>query len=254
MGDMTRSEFRDALRFHLDNKQSLTTAELDRYIDMSYIHCCQPHLYQHREMLVETVAIGDGTNYHIDFTVSGETALESLANGTQYAAATTAGKFLSIQSITLIEGTDVLFPLGGTDTRIPLRPITRWEWESVQMPSGPVNPSAYSMWDRMFYLDKVLETDRTVLIRWWREPLVTEFDGDSETTVLPSMWDDTILVGAVWRGWRALGEFQKALLMKDEFLRLIREASQYMDVEARHRALRHSVEDFGTMAPSSGGR
>jgi len=255
MGDMTRAEFRDAVRFHLDDKQSLSTAELNRYINMAYIHVAQPHIYQHREFLVETVEVFGGTLENIPFTettIEDGASFDHLVNG---ASPTDPGKFLSLISITLIEGSVVAtFPLLATASRKPLRPISPWEWEGIQIPSGTVRPSFYTMWDRIIYFDTIPPATDSCLIRWWGEPRVADFNDDAEVTVLPSMWDDTIIVGAVWRGWRALGEFGKASLAKDEFMRLIREGPDYMGVEARHRMARHSVEEFGSMPNSVGSR
>jgi len=156
MGELTRSEFRDAVRFHLDQKQSISVAELDRWINMSYIHLCQPHTYMHREMHVETVAPFGGVLANLDLTNTtlNDGTYNSRVNNTNI---TDPGNLLALMSITLIENsTDVTFPLSVTAERKPLRPIQRWEWETVQIPTGTSEPNVYTMWDRILYFDGIV--------------------------------------------------------------------------------------------------
>ena len=86
--------------------------------------------------------------------------------------------------------------------------------------------------DGPFALDEVVEASQTIWLRIYLEP--PRFVGTlTDTTLINSYWDDVIVCGASWRGWRYLGEFQRAEAMKQEFAMLIRDAVDFEGLEAR---------------------
>jgi len=250
MGILTQADFRDTIRFHLDSNKSLTDAELDRFLNQAYIHVCQPHLYQHRELRFEYIVNGDGASNIIDIDDTtlgtGTNLWNSHAQADGDDVPLDADIHLTaVESVTILDAADIThpIPLAGI-TRYPLRPIDPDDEASqTHTDSGGVSRIAtYAIVGRQIILDEVLEATQTAWIRLYLEPprfVATTTD----TTLINSYWDDVIVVGAAWRGYRYLGEFQRSEILRQEFGSMMRDAVDFEAVEARNRQVRFDIED-----------
>jgi len=67
---------------------------------------------------------------------------------------------------------------------------------------------------------------------------MTAMSGDADIPTLPQPWHEVIMLGAEWRGWRALGEYQRAALAKNEYIAMVRSKQSEYEIE-------DSDEEFG---------
>jgi len=76
----------------------------------------------------------------------------------------------------------------------------------------------------------------TIYLRYCVTP--TAMSADSDNPTISVIWHEALLFGAVYRGWYALGEMQRYLAAKNEFLAIVRSRQDEMGIE-------ESDEDFG---------
>ena len=67
---------------------------------------------------------------------------------------------------------------------------------------------------------------------------LTAMSTSTSTPTLPAPWHECILLGAEYRGWRAVGEYKRAALAKNEYLAMVRSRSAEWEIE-------DSDEEFG---------
>jgi hypothetical protein len=72
---------------------------------------------------------------------------------------------------------------------------------------------------------------------------LTAMSVDTDNPTLKQPWHEPILLGAEWRGWKALSEVKKALVAKNEYIAMVRSRKLDMEIE-------DSDEEFG-MEPVS---
>jgi len=87
-----------------------------------------------------------------------------------------------------------------------------------------------------FQLFPVPNATNTMHLRYCKS--LTAMSASGDTPTLPSPWHECILLGAEWRGWRALGEYKRAALAKNEYLAMVRSRNAEWEVE-------DSDEEFG---------
>ena len=219
MGSMTLTEMRSSLRWDLDNRGGLTEAQLNRWLNWSYLHISQPNIHMHQSLQSDT---GN---------------LVTLATGTvSYNIGTLAAmRFHGIYSTTYVRGTDYS---DYSTTRRKLRgglDIRHFDESLV----GEGEPSRYAIWGgnaagQIIYVDhrpSSAENGNVLLVRGYREP--TQLTTANQVTVLPSIWDEIILMGAKWRGWRSLNRPERAEPARVEFGLQINEIPEatYLDAQ-----------------------
>lgn len=211
MGTMTRETMRDAVREGLGHRKSdeVSSTRVDRWIDWAYRHVTRPTVHPHREMKTRaTTALVQGDadlGMNSDFGITDFLAVIDVAD-------TTDG--IRYRPMTVRERDD-------TDTSIEGRArfytlfYDAAASETVLLLDRPPNSQ---------------DAGNTLQLRYWREP--PDFAGDSDTTVLLPDWDEVIVVGALWRGWRAMGSVERAEVMKAEFGQLVNEVSERLRLDA----------------------
>jgi len=60
----------------------------------------------------------------------------------------------------------------------------------------------------------------------------------SDTPTVPVPWHEALLLGAEVRGWKALGEYKRAAIVKNEYISLVRSRAAEWEIE-------ESDEEFG---------
>lgn len=54
---------------------------------------------------------------------------------------------------------------------------------------------------------------------------------DNDAPTIPPPWHECLILGAESRGWRALGEYQRAALVKNEYIALVRSKQSEFEME-----------------------
>lgn len=99
---------------------------------------------------------------------------------------------------------------------------------------SPGSPTRYARWGSSIYLDFIptlAENGHTLTAYGWAEPtqLVTS---SGAASILNSVWDEVILVGGKWRGWRRLGEGVKADMHREEYAAMVNDNKSVLQAEA----------------------
>lgn len=213
MGIITAAEMCDEIRLHLNKTETDwpdTVCQLP--LNQSTLHIASPKVYRHKELEdidVSTTLVADQSNYH---------------TGT-----------LSTQRTAYLDSLVVSDPDNVTD-RWRLQPISEREghlelgrreagrprWYTPKAGSVDLFPAPSDQ-----YEDFILSVRRIVVPTLF--DLTTTPNGYSQ---LHEMWDEAIILGAVWRCWRRLKEWQLAEVTKAETGQLINEIADRMKVEA----------------------
>lgn len=222
MGTMDLSELRDATRWALDNKQNLTKAQLDRWINWTYLHVSMPRIYKHR-----------GLQFSQDATLVTDQVTYDLH--TLFAPAVLWG----IHSVVYVEGS------ASSDYSVRRRRLRQTDIRFVdEQVLGQGEPTEYAIYGGgtngghtlfMNHRPGSNEAGNVVLIRGWQAP--TKLSLSSDTTVLHELFDEAIVVGATWRGWRELARPERSEPARLNFGALMNEIQSVEALDA---------EDWGT--------
>lgn len=227
MGLMSRTELRDATRWALDNKQNITTDQLDRWVNWSYLHVSMPRIHKHRSLQFagSFPLVTDQVPYPLH-------------------TAFTPTVLWGIHSVVYINGTS------DSDYSLRRRRLRQTDIRFLdEQVLGQGEPSEYTMYGGNFvaggnpsagqtlYLNHrpgTNENGKLLLVRGWRQPPIL---AAGEETVLDVMWDEAIVLGATWRGWRELGRPERAEPTRLAFGAMISEIQSADQVDA---------DDWGT--------
>lgn len=97
-------------------------------------------------------------------------------------------------------------------------------------------PTHYIRFGLDFQLIPTPDATYEIQLRYCKELTAMSADGDYPTLLSP--WHECILMGAEWRGWRAIGEIKRAQLVKQEYIGLVRSRNSDWEIE-------DGDEDFG---------
>ena len=215
MGVMTAAEMAAELRLNL-NRPDLTDAQAGRWLNWSYLHVSSPRIYRHRELITEeTSALTTGTRTYV----------------------IAANASIAVQSV-VIHHPDQLTVDANRHERYSLHPLRdraghdqagtrangRPEWYEIA-PGGtnlaliPAPSATYNGW--------------TLSVRRIRRPVLLDVAGTpTGTTAIDAPWDEVIVAGATWRGYRALKEPLRSEHWKVEFGQLVNEVTDRVRLEA----------------------
>lgn len=220
---MTHLEMRQALQWSLDNRTNLTTTQLTRWLNWTYFQVSQPMVHRHQSLQA-----------------NGSVTL--VLDQVTYDLPTTLGYTLwGVYGVWYIEGASI------TD-RTLRRHRLKGSFDVRSTDDGSIGvgrPTRYSLWGQtagtgggqVLNLDRrpsSADAGRVLLVRGYRTP--TALSADGNTTVMHPLWDEVIILGATWRGFRELGENARAEIAKANFGLLIQEQQQ---------ARRLDAEDWG---------
>lgn len=212
MGIMTLTNFRDEVRFILDNRQDLTTTFLDRWINWAYTHVAQPHIHRHPALFVSYNAIAlvlDDVEYPIDSTTVGF-------------------QILGIHSVVYVNGAAASVTANRQRLKyVDLRSIDQGATGGWQVG----RPTAYTVHNNQLMLNARPGTDEVgdfLLVRCYRSPAALA--GAGEQTVMAPVWDEVITVGAGYRGWRQLNQPDRAELLRAEFVSLANDTTDLYQI------------------------
>lgn len=214
MGNLTATQLCDEIRLALGSKPVAdwpNTPNCERRLNESLMHLASPRVYRHRELEVEhtTALVTDQAAYTIDL-----------------------GGVRTLSTVSLVMVN-------------PADPYDRWRIDPLRERrahelSGRLTaqrPRAYSMWNtstlELLPAPSAQYNGWTLSLR--RIAMPTLFDltaAPNATSPLHEVWDEALILGAVWRSWRTLKEWKLAEATKAETGQLINEIADRMSVEA----------------------
>jgi hypothetical protein len=98
------------------------------------------------------------------------------------------------------------------------------------------DPTHYIRFGNYIQLIPVPDSANTMMLRYCVTPIA--MSGSSDTPTVPVPWHEALLLGAEVRGWRALGEYKRAAIAKNEYISLVRSRAAEWEIE-------DSDEEFG---------
>ena len=220
MGLDDLTAMRASLQFMLEARDDITNTELDRWLNWTYIQVSNPGIARHRAL-------------QSNFTIA--LVLNIVSYDISVAASTfhTAG----IQDVVYIDGVNAT---DNTFTRRKLRGQQDIRTaEARPFATGP--PTAYSLQGEVggagLNLGLIInsqpsaaEVNNLLLVNTWRYPDILTVGAD--LTVMTPVWDEAIVVGAAWRGWRDLNQPDRAAEMKQQFAELTQAITDKIAVDA----------------------
>ena len=92
------------------------------------------------------------------------------------------------------------------------------------------DPTHYIRYGNCIYLGpQVPQATNQMQMRYCGK--LTAMANDSDDPTLAQPWHECILLGAEYRGWRALGEVKKYIAVKNEFIALVRSRNAEWEIE-----------------------
>ena len=200
MGLNTLAEMRTDLALMLDSREEAdpnTTAgqtRLDRYLNWSYLRIQLPTTFEHVELMTtQTVTLVTSTaSYSIT-----PWAIDHV-------------RYNNFEKL--------------------LRPMSRTQLSNITIPSG--QPSRFARWANTLYLDYIptsTQNGHTLTIYGWLQPAVLATS--SAASSVNTVWDEAIVVGAAWRGWRSMGDHPKSDVYREEYAALVNDNKSVLEME-----------------------
>ncbi len=207
MGTDTLTNMRDSVTFEMHSRTDLTNGSLDRWINAAYTHISMPNVFRHHELeSTKTIAmITDDIDYSI-----------------------AALNFWSVRQVSHFKGTSTAV----TVARQRLEPMDITQFDD-QGQLGTGAPSRWLIEGTQLFLDKRPTTNENTQLLQLRGYLIpTVLSATSDVTVLSRIWDEVIILGAVWRGLRGTNQPAEAEIAKLNYAEMIREVVQAHQLEA----------------------
>lgn len=211
MGDLTLEQMRDAARYALSEKRDLTSTQLDRWLNWSYFHVAMPSVHRHQEnRATHTYQLSEDV---VEYDLSSST--------------------LGKQNIGIFD----LTYFADTNTNVDTRrrrlegPVNVRRLDERSFPAG--EPTRYARYGNTLILDNrptSAMANHRLRLRYWHQPV--KLVSGSDTTIFPALWDEVIVLGARWRGWRELNQPDRAEIAKRDFSEMVNEIQETVRVDS----------------------
>ena len=199
MGTKTRDEMVTRVRFKLDNRSAtdIPAPQIHDWINDAYDHVCRPSIFRHRELQ--------------------ETADITLV--------------VSTRSYTIGAASDVdfIYTVYNVDEGFGLLPRDIREFDRTVIQTA--QPRFYDTWEGKLVINcnpDSASVDDVVRVRYYK--MRARLTDDS-VTAIHERWDEIIIEGATWRGWKDLSNVDRADQCRDEFARMINEVTDIAKIE-----------------------
>ena len=213
MGAMTLVQMEDDVRWQLggyDSTQISNTAA-DRWLRWAYLHVSRPNIYEHRELLTSAT-------------------VPLVTSDRDYTLASFATTTDSVNAVALVMN----------ETRgNRLLPMSLRQIEERARPGGTLmvgRPSHYAIIGPTLYVYPAPNSTHnadSVRVWYYRKPAALAASPASE---LAEEWDEVIVTGALWRGFRYLNLQDRAEVAKVEFGQLINEVGDRLRADMQQDA------------------
>lgn len=211
MGTLTRAEMRADLYLLLNSRDEVDAsvaagaARLDRFLQWSYARVQLPTVFRHVELQTAQ-------------TITLVTSTQSYA--------------LTLWAIDHVRYNNV--------PRL-LQPMTREQLSMMtSVPGGP--PTRFARWGTNLYTDYTptsVQNGHTLTVYGWAN--TATLASTLAASVLHPVWDEVIVTGAAWRGWRSLGDHGRADMFREEYAALVQDNREVMAIEGHTDGWRTTV-------------
>ncbi len=189
----------------VNNSDATGKARLNLWINQALRHITSPAVYEHRELQA---------NAAVTLTTGGST-------DDQYVLSSLLTRFWAVRW--------VRYP----NKNRTLRPARLEDLDNMSKPAGA--PTRWAMEAQTLVIDTqpgTAETDAsdTLTVRFWQR--AADLTSSNTTTTIPDVWDHVIVQGAVFYGWLALGQAERADFARESFAALINEVGERENLEA----------------------
>lgn len=208
MGVSTRSTLIEQIRYSLDNRQDLTDVQIMLWLDWTLYHITNPKVYVHQGLKAyDTVVLAAGT---AEYNLTGTTYVIGVRNTT-------------------------------ASSGYPLVPKGRsWFRQRRQDQTG--RPNYYMRDTDGDYVTQTLKVypvpsaeygGQELEVEEIARPIPFALAGDV-VSPLEWEWDEVLVLGGIWRGWRHLRNYPLADRAKADYAAMINEIGDVWDVEKGH--------------------
>jgi hypothetical protein len=215
---MTGVEINNALLANLGNRTvtDVPAATSLVWINWTMDHIASPRVYRHPELETTTTQL--------------------LATGTRTYGSAAATGILSIAIDSVI-----IFDTANTANRRRLLKIRSRDVHEERLRSGSGEPRHYTRYGsgttdiEIMPAPDATHNGWTLSVQRIKKPTLYvsgNLTSGSVLTTFDSQWDEAVVMGATWRGWRALREWERAEAAKKEFGQLVNEIAERQTVEA----------------------
>lgn len=204
MGILSLTDMRSSLALLLNTRDEVSTstaagqARLDQYLNWAYARVSHPSIFEHVELQTSTT-------------------LTLVTNQQNYTLATAT--IFAIDHIYYAAQNKRLYPM------------SRRALSDQTVPSGM--PTRYAHWGTTVWLDRVpttAENGQVLTVFGWSLPTAL---AASPASLLHALWDEVIVIGGAWRGWRYLGDLARSDTYREEYAALVNEVKDTLTVEAK---------------------
>jgi len=212
VGTLNLGQFRDELIFDLKNRTDTTTADglsttrQNLFINSAYLHITHPSVFRHKELqFTYTLTLANAQQgYTFDPDPVSGSAITGIRSASHVSALTDSP---TASRTKLLPKDEQWFQSRSQSTGAPREYFTRGNL----MLFGPVpGPN---------------EVGQVISLSAWREPFLLTAGG--QVTVLPSRFDEILLLAARWRAELHLGYRDLAEATKLDFASLLNEYSDF---------------------------
>lgn len=198
MGTLTLAEMRTELYYLLDSADEVMAGTGDiranRFLNWSFYRIQLPNTFEHIErQTTQTITL--------------------VANTTSYPVTVWAIDHIRYNN-----------------TYKRLNPMSRAQLSNLTLPNG--QPARFARWGHSIQLDSTptsAEAGHTLTVYGWQEPTILSTTGAASD--LNTLWDEVIVTGAAWRGWRSLGDHVRADIFREEYAALVNDARSVLAQE-----------------------
>lgn len=217
MGVMTLGNFRSEVRYRLGNRNDISNSRIDQWVNWAYFHLAQPSIHEHRSLQITGTPI-------------------SLVQGTNE---------YDVLPATIAFITSVSYP-----TRRTLLDHVSINWMDRRDLTTQAQPSHYALFGEssagasriiIYPTPSSTEAATTLTVRGVREPSVLTGVSGSNISEYRYVWDEAIVLGAVWRGWRDLS-LPQAADAREEFSAIVNDITNQLRFEGKQDPPKFSLD------------
>ena len=213
MGTLQLSEIRTEIGLRLDNRtdNAMSSANVNRWINMAYYHMTHPSIHQFEELSVkiEITLVVNQREYDLHEDTLGH-------------------RMIAIRTVHYIHATSENL----TSRRHRLKPRAIQQLDNRQPTSS--EPRYYYMNES----DNIIvdpypnsgAADNKLIMRYWRQPTI--LSTDAQLSVMPDYYDELLVLGGLYRAEEVLNYRDRAEETKQNYVNLLNDASEKQDIEA----------------------
>jgi hypothetical protein len=213
-GVLTLIEMQSELRYALDNRADLTMTQLNRWLDWSYYQVSMPDVYRHREL-------------------QGTQNITTISGTYQYA---------------INDDAYAIYTVRNTTVGFKIRPRSYQYIQELTRHAGRV--AFYCLWNRQLVVFPTPDSGnagQVLDVAYFKRPeSLTAAVSTNPASILAPEWDEVIVLGAIWRGWRSLNRPELAVEAKETYGLMINEITKSLIVDGEDSGFQFELDSLDT--------